>query len=122
MDRRMLQYFKKSLEAQLETVSVGKEGHFDSLKHAEDTQQPMDLVDLANTFYSREFSTQLHNRRQRFIRELREALQRIENGDFGICEVCADDIGVERLRAQPTTTVCIACKRKQECMEKCKVA
>ncbi|NWG75235.1 MAG: TraR/DksA C4-type zinc finger protein, partial [Rubrivivax sp.] len=46
--------------------------------------------------------------------ELREALRRIRVGEFGICERCGDDIDVNRLIAQPTSTVCIDCKRRME--------
>jgi len=41
-----------------------------------------------------------------------------EDGNFGICEVCGDDIGIDRLKARPVTTQCIDCKRKQEAAER----
>ena len=44
----------------------------------------------------------------------RAALQRMENGTFGYCESCGDDIGVARLKARPVTRLCINCKSKQE--------
>ena len=56
----------------------------------------------------------MQQRSQEFIFEITQALQRIESGDFGICEECGDDIGVERLKVQPTTRVCIHCKEEQE--------
>ncbi len=47
-----------------------------------------------------------------------EALERIENGTFGICESCAEEISVKRLKARPVTTQCIECKAKEEALEK----
>jgi DnaK suppressor protein len=52
------------------------------------------------------------------IEKIKEALERIDNGTFGRCEVCGRDIGEERLRARPVTTLCIDCKKKQEAREK----
>jgi DnaK suppressor protein len=45
-------------------------------------------------------------------------LERIENGTFGQCESCEEDISIERLKARPVTTQCITCKTREENMEK----
>ena len=50
--------------------------------------------------------------------EDKKALDRIEDGSFGICESCGEDISIERIKARPVTTQCIECKTKQEAMEK----
>jgi DnaK suppressor protein len=50
--------------------------------------------------------------------KIREAMQRMEDGTFGLCEVCGDDIGIDRLMARPVTTLCIECKRRQEANER----
>jgi DnaK suppressor protein len=50
--------------------------------------------------------------------KIREALNRIETGEFGICECCEEPIGEARLRARPVTTLCIDCKTEQERKEK----
>ena len=49
--------------------------------------------------------------------KIEEALEHIENGSFGSCGKCGEDIGVERLRIRPVTTYCIACKEEQEAGE-----
>ena len=46
------------------------------------------------------------------------ALERIDAGAFGICEQCEEEIGIERLKARPVTTLCIDCKSTQEFEEK----
>ncbi len=60
----------------------------------------------------------IRERESKLIIKIREALQKINQGDFGQCEECGDDIGIERLEARPVTTLCIKCKRKQEANER----
>ena len=50
--------------------------------------------------------------------KIEEALNRIEEGEYGICEGCGDDINIKRLEARPVTTLCIDCKTAQEQKEK----
>jgi len=50
--------------------------------------------------------------------KIEEALERIENGTFGICDSCGEEIGEERLKARPVTTHCIDCKKKEEAIER----
>ena len=51
------------------------------------------------------------------IAKISEAIERIEGGTFGICEMCESDISLERLKARPVTTQCIDCKTKEEAAE-----
>lgn len=48
------------------------------------------------------------------LREVQQALQKFEDGTFGICEDCEKDIPIKRLEAYPNATLCIECKEKQE--------
>jgi DnaK suppressor protein len=52
--------------------------------------------------------------------KMQEAIKRIDDGIFGICEVCGGQISEKRLIARPVTTLCIDCKTKQEKQEKLK--
>jgi DnaK suppressor protein len=49
---------------------------------------------------------------------MEEALTRLDHDQFGICEECGEQIGIERLKARPMTTLCIECKSSQEIEEK----
>ena len=51
-------------------------------------------------------------------REIQKALTKIEDGSFGVCEECSEEISVKRLEARPETTLCIKCKEDQERIEK----
>lgn len=77
-----------------------------------------DPTDRATLESDRNFMLRIRDRERKLITKIREALQRIEEGTFGQCESCGDDIGIERLRARPVTTLCIECKRKQEANER----
>jgi DnaK suppressor protein len=60
----------------------------------------------------------IRDRERKLLSKIRSALERIDSGEFGICEMCGDEIGEERLKARPVTTLCISCKKKQEDQEK----
>ena len=77
-----------------------------------------DEADLASVLIDQSLSLRLRGRERTLIEKIDHALERIEEGDFGICVVCGDDINVERLRARPVTTMCIACKEEQEQRER----
>ncbi|MDP7537488.1 MAG: RNA polymerase-binding protein DksA [Methylococcales bacterium] len=67
-----------------------------------------------------EFSLELRtrDRERKLIKKIEEALRTLENGDYGFCESCGIDIGIRRLEARPTATLCIDCKTLEEIREK----
>jgi len=77
-----------------------------------------DVTDRASQESDRNFELRIRDRERKLVKKLREALQRIDDGTFGICEVCGKDISEKRLMARPVTTLCIDCKTKQEEQEK----
>jgi len=77
-----------------------------------------DLGDQATAETDRSFMLRLRGREQKLLKKIEEAIDRIDKGEYGICEVCGEEIGIERLEARPVTTMCIACKTEQEEEEK----
>ena len=77
-----------------------------------------DEADLASALTDQSLSLRLRGRERTLIEKIDLALKRIEAGEFGTCIVCEDDIEVQRLRARPVTTMCIACKEEQERRER----
>lgn len=77
-----------------------------------------DEADLASALTDQSLSLRLRGRERTLIEKIDLALKRIEAGEFGTCIVCEDDIEVDRLRARPVTTMCIACKEEQERRER----
>jgi DnaK suppressor protein len=67
-----------------------------------------------------EFSLELRtrDRERKLIRKIDEALLALDSGDYGYCEVCGIEIGVRRLEARPTATLCIDCKTLDEIKER----
>lgn len=81
-----------------------------------------DLGDQASAEIDRNFMLRLRGREQRLLKKIDEAIEKIESGAFGICEVCGQEIDIKRLDARPVTTMCIFCKTEQEEEEKARGA
>ncbi|MEW6067509.1 MAG: TraR/DksA C4-type zinc finger protein [Nitrospirota bacterium] len=77
-----------------------------------------DLSDQASAEIDRTFMLRLKGREQKLLIKIEGALDRIEDGTFGICEKCGEEIDIKRLEARPVTTMCIQCKTLQEEEEK----
>jgi len=67
-----------------------------------------------------EFSLELRtrDRERKLIKKIDEALARIDEHEYGYCEACGVEIGIRRLEARPTATLCIDCKTLDEIREK----
>ena len=70
-----------------------------------------------------EFTLELRtrDRERRLIKKIEESLVDLEKGDYGFCESCGIEIGLRRLEARPTATLCIDCKTLAEIREKNRV-
>lgn len=79
-----------------------------------------DPNDRASLESDRNFELRMRDRERKLILKMQEAIRRIDEGTFGICEVCGGTISEKRLIARPVTTLCIECKTKQEKIEKLK--
>jgi RNA polymerase-binding protein DksA len=70
--------------------------------------------DMATSTFDRELDATLEGNEERLLEAIDAALQRIEDGTYGICRTCGQPVGAERLGALPWTTQCIDCKRREE--------
>lgn len=116
MNKKELKAFKKLLEEQLDEL-LEDAGKTASEMADEKTNFP-DPTDRASLESDRNFELRIRDRERKLIGKIREALERIEEGEFGFCESCEEDIGIARLKARPVTTMCIDCKTEQERQEK----
>ena len=80
----------------------------------EPTYQDNHLGDIATATFDREMAKTLEDNSAHVLSEIDAALQRIEDGTFGLCSRCGEQIDIERLQALPWATLCIEDKRKQE--------
>lgn len=77
-----------------------------------------DEMDLASSEYLQSFQFRLRGREKSFLKKIEDALARIDDGSFGMCESCDEPISIKRLEARPETTLCIRCKEDQERTER----
>jgi len=112
----MLEEFKELLTQQLDSLllDVGKTVS----EMTEENPNFPDPTDRASLESDRNFELRIRDRERMLINKIRQALERIKDGTFGLCESCDDVIGTERLRVRPVTTLCIDCKTEQERQEK----
>lgn len=73
-----------------------------------------DEIDQATTDVEQSMRMRLCNREVLYLKKVEEALVRIEEGTFGECNDCGEDIELKRLEARPTATLCVSCKEDQE--------
>ena len=116
MKKKDKEYFKEYLTNRLEEL----------LNQADNTVSGMttpkenfpDPTDRAALEADRNFMLRIRDRESKLIKKIKQALERIENDTYGICESCGEEITVKRLKARPVTSQCIDCKSKEEALEK----
>ncbi len=116
MDETKLEYFRGVLQEEMRSL-LEEAGKTVSEMTADTTNFP-DPNDRATQESDRNFELRIRDRERKLINKIKEALARIDDGTFGICEVCGEDISDGRLRARPVTTLCIDCKIEEEKKEK----
>ena len=112
---KKMQEIKKILIAQKEALLDEAEEALNALPGQ--TVFP-DLGDQATAETERSFMLRLRGRERRLLKKIENAIERIEQGIFGICEKCGSEIDIRRIEARPVTTLCIECKMQQEEEEK----
>lgn len=75
---------------------------------------PIHMADVGTDNYERELMIELMQNGEDSVRSIDDALERIEEGTFGICEACEKKINRERLKAVPYASLCINCQREEE--------
>ena len=117
MNKTQLKKFKGLLqEKRDEIVKKAKQTLEEDM--ALDANDLPDEMDLASSEYLQSFTFRLRGREKVFLDKIDKALRKIEDGSFGTCEECGEEISVKRLEARPETTLCIRCKEDQERMER----
>lgn len=116
MNERNLQQFKKQLTEWLSDLELQADRTVSALKDFD--LHRADPVDHGTEETWRSFSLRIHNRENRLILKIHQSLRDIEEGSYGICENCGEDIGLRRLQARPVARHCIRCKTQMETMER----
>lgn len=116
MEQSDLDRFQEILEAWKKEL-LGQAGGAVS-RLADMEEKSPDPSDRATFEEGRDYLIRLRSRESRLIRKINEALERIADGSYGICETCGQEIGSGRMQARPVTTYCIECKTRMEAQEK----
>lgn len=116
MDKQKLEYFRSVLQEEMRSL-LEEAGKTVSEMTADTTSFP-DPNDRATQESDRTFELRIRDRERKLLNKIREALGKIDDGTFGICEMCGCEISEARLKARPVTTYCIDCKMEQERKEK----
>lgn len=118
LKKKQLKYFKNLLNERLDELLSEAYRTVNGMSNLNENMP--DPADRATLESDRNFTLRIRDRERRLIGKIKEALARIEDGTYGICEICEEDISDERLKARPVTTLCIECKTRQEDEEKIK--
>ncbi|MGA2264578.1 MAG: TraR/DksA C4-type zinc finger protein [Acidobacteriota bacterium] len=111
MKKTELRKFRSILEGKRDAItsSTGKKTHWENMENT----RHGDFVDQASDDNEVHVNIRLLQTDAKLLRAIEAALARIEGGNYGMCTMCGEDISVERLKAVPWTSVCIACKGKK---------
>lgn len=116
MDQKQLDHFRKKLEGMSkDLLSEADKTIHEMTDHADNYPDP---TDRASAESDRSFELRIRDRERKLLAKIKGAIERIDEGTYGVCDECGDDISIKRLEARPVTTLCIDCKTSQENHEK----
>ncbi len=116
MDDARLAFFRQQLEEMREKLLADATETVAEL--GSQTGNIPDPNDRASMESDRSFELRIRGRERKLLEKIDEALARILDGSYGVCESCGCDIDEKRLLARPVASFCIDCKAKQEKQEK----
>jgi DnaK suppressor protein len=120
MEPDRLEFFRQLLQERLqEILGEADKTRIDMTGSGSGSAAPFpDPTDRASLETDRNFTLRIRDRERKLITKIREAMERLDAGTYGLCELCGGEIAEKRLIARPVTTMCIACKSSQEALER----
>ena len=116
MEQADIEFFKEQLSLQLDQLRGKAASTVSSLLNSGNRHS--DPLDRASFDLDQTTLLRIRDRESRLILKVVEALNRIKEGTFGICDECEEEIGLLRMMARPVATLCIRCKTRMENEEK----
>jgi DnaK suppressor protein len=111
VNNKSKEHFKRLLLAKQQEVLAGKNGI--ALSSRQDGEPQGDAADQATVETEAKVQARLRQTESHLLRAIDEALSRMEQGSFGVCQVCGNPIPQVRLEAVPWTRVCRECKEQK---------
>lgn len=119
MNDRQVDHFKAILNGWKGELTNGLERTRNSMQ--DETVNHPDPTDRASQETDMSLELRSRDRERKLIKKINESLADIDSGDYGYCENCGVDIGIQRLEARPTASLCVDCKTLDEIRERQKV-
>jgi len=113
LDKKTIERFRKILLKEREKI-IGDVKQMDESSKEMGQDGIQDIGDEAATIYNKQILLTLNENERMRLRELDEALDRIENGTCGVCEECGEPIGLKRLEVRTVAKYCVPCLTKLE--------
>lgn len=113
MEQAVIEKCRDSLQRQMNELLKDAGQTVSDMAGAPEENFP-DPTDRAALESDRNFTLRLRDRERKLVAKIKEAIKRIENGTFGVCESCGGEIEEKRMLARPVTTECIDCKTAAE--------
>lgn len=116
MNAKQLAHFRKMLDDWKAELSQD----IDTTLHSMQDEQTVfaDPNDRATQESDMALELRNRDRERKLIKKINETIAKIDSGDYGYCESCGVEIGLDRLQARPTATLCIDCKTLEEIRER----
>lgn len=115
MDEQQLAHFRRILETWKRDLMQEVDHTISEMKEATILADPNDRATQEEAF---NLELRTRDRERKLLKKIEQALQQIDDKDYGYCESCGVEIGIRRLEARPTAALCIDCKTLDEIREK----
>lgn len=114
MDPNWLATLKQQLEALRETLSEEDAEADNAARPVELDQASVGRLSRMDAMQRQAMALETRRRNALYLKKVELALVRLEQGEYGLCEDCDEEINPKRLRFDPTTTLCLACASARE--------
>ena len=116
MEKDRIEFFRNLLNERLRALLAEAGATLGDL--TDEKENLADAIDLASMESNRDFQLRIRDRERVLIHKIKEALVRLDDGEYGLCEACGEPIAERWLMARPVATHCIDCKTEFEQLER----
>ncbi|PAF50638.1 RNA polymerase-binding protein DksA [Helicobacter sp. 13S00477-4] len=113
MDKKSLKYFEKTLQKRLEEITSNINLRNNNLMEL-NTINPKDESDIVSANLQGELDFLMIQKHKLELQDIIHSFEKIKNKTYGICEMCDDEIDIERLKIKPHAKYCINCRELHE--------
>ena len=114
MTPEQLEHFRNLLETELQELLASKNAAKESTKPVTLDQSSVGRLSRMDAMQGQAMAIEAQRRREMQLQRIHAALVRMQQGDYGLCAACEEEIAIRRLETDPAATLCIACASRQE--------